>query len=339
MNAALFAYSRQGCATLRRLRAALPGTTVRTFAPARLALPPLEIIPQPSQSFYGDQFAWADALLFVGSCGLAVRLIAPHVQDKATDPAVVVVDEQAAFVIPLLSGHLGGANDLAQQLADQLSATAVITTATDRRGRFAADAWAARKGYPWADRQTAKAVSAAILEGDVPLCSDLPVTGPYPPGLVPGQEGPVGIYIGYRTLRPFAQTMAVFPPVLHLGIGCRKGVSQARIAQVVTEALDRHGLDRRAVKLVASLDRKAEEPGLVAFAQHNGWPLRCYAPDQLRQVHGAVSPSPFVAEVTGVDNVCERAALVGADRLLVPKYARDGVTVAVAAEKGAVSFV
>ena len=93
------------------------------------------------------------------------------------------------------------------------------------------------------------------------------------------------------------------------------------------------------MKLVASLDRKAEEPGLVAFARHNGWPLRCYAPDRLRQIHGAVSPSPFVAEVTGVDNVCERAALVGADRLLAPKYARDGVTVAVAAEKGAVSFV
>ncbi len=116
---------------------------------------PFSLLPPHDPDFYGQQFAWADVLLFVGSCGIAVRQIAPHVRDKRTDPAVLVMDETAAFVVPLLSGHIGGANRLAAGLAAFMGAVPVVTTATDIQGRFSVDAGAAQKGYRIGDMAAA----------------------------------------------------------------------------------------------------------------------------------------------------------------------------------------
>ena len=338
MKAAIFAYSKQGCATARRVAGLLPGGTLRRFTVARLEQPDFDAIPRPGRAFYGEQFCWAEVLIFVGSCGLAVREIAPHLKDKQTDPAVLVIDELGRFTIPLLSGHIGGANALARELAEKLESTPVITTATDINGRFSADAWAAQKGYVIGSIKTAKAVSAAVLEGDVPLSSDFAVAPSLPKGLILGEGGKIGIYVGYQTKKPFDQTLQLLPPVLHIGIGCRKGASAQAIADAVAHVLAQHQLDRRAVASVASIDLKAEEPGLKEFARQNGWRLHCYSPEQLMALEGAYTASPFVQKIAGVDTVCERAAMMGADFLIVKKTAMNGVTVAVAAEKMEVSF-
>lgn len=337
MKLTLFAYSRRGCATARRIMAVLPGDWC-ACAPERLAEPDFTPMPKGAAALYGQRFADSDALIFVGSCGIAVREIAPWVRSKCTDPAVLCVDERGGFVIPLLSGHIGGANALARRLAAALQATAVITTATDINGRFSADAWAAENGMIIDDMAAAKAVSAAILEGDVPLKSDFPLASDLPAGTVPGERGPLGIYVTCTTARPFDRTLRLIPRCLHLGIGCRRGTESGAIAAAVDGALSQSGLDPRAVKDASSIDLKAEEPGLLAFCRSRDWPVRFYSAGELEQVPGDFTPSDFVRSVTGVDNVCERAALAGGGRLIVRKTAADGVTVAVALEETEVRF-
>ena len=130
--------------------------------------------------------AWeaSDALLFVGAAGIAVRAIAPPVASKATDSAVVVIDEAGRFAVPLLSGHLGGANELAQTVARAAGAIPVITTATDVRGVWAVDTWARCAGLAVSNPEAIKRVSARLLSGGrVALYSDMPISGQPPEGV------------------------------------------------------------------------------------------------------------------------------------------------------------
>ena len=336
MKTVIFAYSRQGCNTARKISECFDGSSL--FAPARLRDDGITAIPSPSGAFYGERFSRADALIFVSSCGIAVRSIAPFVKSKQTDPAVLVVDELGTFVISLLSGHIGGANALAKKISEKLGAQPVITTATDIHGRFSVDAWAAERDYAIGDMKLAKEISAAVLEGDVPFCSEFPLAADLPSGLIRGESGKLGIYVGVRNRTPFENTLAIIPPVLHLGIGCRRGISAECIEHAVTRVMDENGIDSRGIKCVASIDLKAEEPGLLEYCRKKKLPVSFYTEAELKSIPGDFTPSEFVKTVTGVDNVCERAAMVGADRLLVRKQAIHGVTVAVAAENMEVSF-
>ena len=335
MRAALFAYSRGGCATARRVLEALPEEVWMCYTMPRFEEPgflPLD------RAIYDVCFSSMDALIFVGACGIAVREIAPYVKSKKTDPAVVCIDEAGQFVIPLLSGHIGGANALAEKLAEKLDATAVVTTATDVRGKFAVDAWAARHGCAISDMGLAKAVSAAILEEDIPLCSQFSLPTPLPEGMFAGESGPLGVFIGWRTKAPFARTLRLIPRVLRVGVGCRRGISAEAVVRAVQTVFAENGLDTAAIRGVCSIDLKQDEPGLLAACEKNNWPVHFYTAQQLRDVAGDFTLSDFVRSVTGVDNVCERAALLDAERLIVQKTARDGVTVAVAAEHWEVRF-
>ena len=338
MKIAVFAYSRQGCKTARRAIEYFAGHEIQAYTMARFEEPGFGSITRPSKPFYGPIFERVDAMVFVGSVGIAVREIAPHVRDKATDPAVLAIDELGEFVIPILSGHIGGANDLALELANALDATPVITTATDINKRFSVDAWAARNGYGIASLSRAKAVSAAILEQDVPLCCDYPITTTLPNGVKTGNSGEVGISISVYRDEPFVRTLRLIPKALHLGIGCRKGTPVDTIREAVDEVLKAHNIDRRAIKCAASIDLKAEESGLLAFCQEWKLPVTFYSAEELKAVPGEFTPSAFVQSITGVDNVCERAALIGAEKLIVKKTARNGVTVALAQEHWEVHF-
>ena len=340
MKLAVFAFSRRGRDTARRCLAALagPGDEYRAYASESWAGEGFSPIRPPLADFTAPVFAWADAMVFVGACGITVRAIAPHVRDKRTDPAVLAVDELGQFVIPLLSGHIGGANRLAVRLAEAVGATAVVTTATDVNRRFSVDEWSARQGLYIDDMAAAKAVSAAILEGPVPVWSDFPIAGDLPAGLEPGESGPLGICISWRRKFPFDRTLLLVPPVLRLGIGCRRGTSSGAIDALTDQLLAEHNVHPAAVGTVATIDLKKDETGLLDFCRDLGWPLSCYSAEELAAVEGDFTPSDFVRSVTGVDNVCERAALLGAERLLVKKTARGGVTAALALNAWEVRF-
>ncbi len=338
MKIAVFAFSRQGCRTARRIAEQFSKEELRSYTMERFEEPGFDTIQPPSAQFYGPIFCWADAMVFVGAAGIAVRKIAPYVRDKATDPAVVSVDELGQFVIPLLSGHIGGANELALKIAAALQATPVITTATDINHRFSVDAWAAQNGYEISNLRCAKAVSAEILERDVPLCSDFPIVTTLPNGLMTGDSGSVGIYISYRTTEPFTQTLRLIPRILHLGIGCHRNASAVDIERAVDTVLEENRLDPCAVKAVDSIDLKANEVGLLQFCRHRGWTAQFHSAAELRTVKGTFASSAFVEKITGVDNVCERAACFDAGCLIVKKTVYNSVTVAVAAEKWEVHF-
>ena len=172
MKLAVFAYSRRGCALARRVKDVLPDAEGACFTLPRFEEEGFLPIPQPSAPFYGELFGSLDALIFVGAAGIAVRSIAPHVRSKKTDPAVLCLDERGTWVIPLLSGHIGGAHALARTLAEALGAQCAITTATDVNGAFAVDLWAKTQGLKVLQPERIRHVSGRILRGVcITLCS------------------------------------------------------------------------------------------------------------------------------------------------------------------------
>ena len=268
------------------------------------------------------------ALVFVGAAGIAVRAVAPYLRSKASDPAVVSVDECACFAVALLSGHLGGANELTERIAEVCGAQAVITTATDRGGVFAFDEWARVQGLAVADAKKIRAVSAKLLAGgSVSVHSVLPIVGEPPENIRMTESGDADVWVDVRA----HDALTLVPPVLTLGVGCRRATEsetlEARFAAFCAET----GILPAAVVAAASIEHKRGERGLEDFCAAHGWPLRFFSAEELAALGGGFSASAFVAETVGVDNVCERAAVRAAQgELIVKKHAGEGVTFAIA---------
>jgi cobalamin biosynthesis protein CbiG len=228
---------------------------------------------------------------------------------------------------------VGGANGLAHRVAGFLGAQAVITTATDVNHVFAVDAWATGQGLVVLDRQEAKLVSATLLDGgSVGLVSDVPIAGPVPSGVVVGEGAAacsVGIFVSARDAHaPFEHTLRLVPRVLTVGVGCKRGTEEGLIGELVDACLARSGYVPESVRLLATIDLKADEVGLVRLARKRGWEVRLSSADELVRVRGQFASSDFVLRTVGVDNVCERAACAGGERLLMPRTSSRGVTVA-----------
>lgn len=330
MNIAAIAFSERGMALGERLRAqAAPAWTIQLTRCASGGL----------ADWTAAAFAQFDGLLFIGSTGIAVRAIAPYVRDKAADPAVLVIDEFGLQVIALLSGHLGGAVDLTRQAAGWLNALPVITTATDLAGVFAVDAWARRQNLQLRRKEQIARVSGALLANrSTRWQSVFAIAGAVPEGvwltvdtedpLSAGKE-PADVVVAMRQPQD-PQALWLIPRALVLGVGCRQGTSAETLDALLDELLGRTGIAPEAILQVQSIDRKAEEPGLLVFCQRHGWLLRTFSAAELAAVDGQFHTSDFVARTVGVDNVCERAACVGGGRLLIERQARQGVTLALA---------
>ncbi len=337
MKASLIAFSRLGLALAQKIAANLPQECRDTadvsagFGEEKVDL----------HAFTRQAFAESDLLVFVGAAGIAVRAVAPYIRSKLTDPAVVSVDEGARFCIPLLSGHIGGANRFARRIAEITGAVAVVTTATDVHGLFAVDDWAARRGYFLENPGAAKRVSADLLAGrPVGVCCDFPVEGNLPAGLF-WEESRPGLRVTLHTGKGEPDTLRVIPPFAVLGIGCRRQTPAEKIEQAFSSFCRENWLSPHAFSRVCSIDLKQKEAGILSFCSHHGLEFVTYRAPQLSAVQGAFTPSAFVSKVTGVDNVCERAAVLGAGpggKLLVKKTVFEGVTLAAAVTAQTVCF-
>ena len=336
MRGAVFAFTERGKATARRVADHLDGE-IDLYAPARLAGEGFATYEGSLPGFVGGLFD-REALIFVGAAGIALRAVAPYVASKKSDPAVLCMDEAARYVIPLLSGHIGGANALARRLAAALDATPVITTATDVNGRFSVDAWATEQGMAITSMVLATRVSAEILVRDIPFWSEADRPDTLAGGLVWSDSGELGICASVHDVKPFANTLLLVPRVLHIGVGCRRGTPAEAIEAAILKILAEYKLRPEAVAGVASIDVKADEAGLLECCRSHGWPIRFYSAAQLNAVQGSFSKSEFVKNTVGVDNVCERAAAASGGEIIVKKTALNGVTAAVAEMKWGIEF-
>lgn len=330
MKLAYLAFSEQGYELAGKLAAALGGTAYRSGRPLS------------SAQWTKAHFAVEDGLVFVGAAGIAVRAIAPFVRDKTTDPAVVVIDERGLNVIPILSGHLGGANDLARRIAAETGANCAITTATDVNGIFAVDEWSKHQGCHLLESERIVQISGALLAGqDITVASRWDIGGEPPKGIHPVRSGAeTEEEAADITLDAFSKnedTLHLVPSVCVLGIGCRKGTKEEAIEDLLEKLVEETGLRTTSVCGVASIDLKQEEEGLLSFCRSHGWEAVFYTSEELAAVPGGFSASQMVQSVTGVDNVCERSAALRAGKsegepgeVVVKKMSGGGVTMAVA---------
>ncbi|MEY8320697.1 cobalamin biosynthesis protein [Lachnospiraceae bacterium 46-61] len=290
-------------------------------------------------------FEQSQGIVFVGACGIAVRAIAPHIKDKYQDPAVVVADEKGEFIISLLSGHMGQANALTQKIAKAIHATPVITTATDVNGVFAVDTWIKQNGficlYAEQSKSLLKQISATLLEDKTIAFDSIFYYDKLPKGLTAAKHGEIGICLSvYRHNKLFQQTLYLIAPVLHMGIGCKKNTSFQQIEQAVFEILEEENIAIEAIKAVATIDLKQYEKGILLFCEQYQKQFYTFSAEQLSNVKGNISHSDFVEQITGVDNVCERAAICSAQNsnIIVNKRVKNGVTIAFAMETIQISF-
>lgn len=369
MNVALVAITRHGVKLAFRIRERFPGASCyvperHKFATAmgavgfgRLG----EILPQIWKKY--------DAVVCVMATGIVVRHVAPLLVHKATDPAVVVLDERGHYVISLLSGHLGGANALAREVASVTGGHAVITTASDVQGRPALDLIAREKQLEIENFDVLSRFSRAVLE-DQPFwifdpyeiiseefegLEDAVILQEEPRGrrdmekafcthescrmvydsggssLVDSSFDPVGVWVSEKIAPRELICVALRPRNLVVGLGCNRGTPAGEVLELVESVFDRENLSLFSIRNLVSIDIKADEKGLLEVAECLKRPFHFFSPNDLATV-SVPTPSDTVARHVGVQSVCEATALLSAktDTLLVPKEKTANVTLAIA---------
>ncbi|MEW6658084.1 MAG: cobalt-precorrin 5A hydrolase [Thermodesulfobacteriota bacterium] len=291
---------------------------------------------------FQEAFQAGENLVCIMAAGIVVRSIAPYLRGKDTDPAVVVVDEAGQFAVSLLSGHLGGANDLARRVAEILGGTPVITTATDIQGLPALDSLAAARGLSIENLAAVRQVHMALLSGNKVRLVDpdgfLADLIKENPGLFSrGNDldaalagaGP-SVYVGFRERAWPPGWLVLRPQNLVAGMGCHKGTPAPEILSFIKETFRQEGLSLASLKALATIEAKKEEPGLRQAAADLGVEFIWFTAEELKTVT-VPHPSPQVVRHLGVASVSEAAALkAGGVELILTKVKGANATLAVA---------
>ena len=297
MRTAVFAITERGIKLANKISIDLEGCT--TFIKGRDF--------DKLRSIVDENFKIYDALIFITATGIAVRIIAPHIVSKLSDPAVIVIDESGRHVISLLSGHVGGANNLTLKVAEIINAEPIITTATDVENKFAIDSFASQLGLKPEPKEAIKFINSAILRNEA-----------------------VFVTAGDTILN-------LTPMKLIAGIGCKRGTSKELIFNAVNEACNKIGQSIERISLIASVDIKSDEIGLIEFAKLINREIKFFDVETLRNTikRYRLEESEFVKNTIGVGNICEAAALSCVERgkFALTKTKFEKVTVALIWEK------
>lgn len=272
-----------------------------------------------------------DGFVCIMATGIVVRAIAPLLQDKKSDPCVVVVDEKGRHAVSLLSGHLGGGNDLARQVAAMLGGEAVITTASDILGLAALDLWARAQNLLCESKEGLTQASAKLVNtGQLKIFSEVAIAS-LPKGLVAVDRPELADIVVSSCIANYGIAVVFRPRNLVVGVGCNRGVPVEEIRQACEELFAEQGLSQLSIRNLASINLKQDEVGLLAFAHEHGWHLEFFSKEELNKVEN-VTVSEAALRNVGAIGVAEPAALLSAQSndLLVGKRKWHNVTMAVA---------
>lgn len=281
-----------------------------------------------------------EGLVFIMACEIVVRGIAPYIKSKEEDPAVVVVDEMGRFAVSLLSGHMGGANNLAGTVAAITGGVPVITTSTDTNNIIAFDVFAKKNNCVIENIGELKHISSELVSGGiVSFYTDCRLSGILPPNIIcyePGQNCKVAVVLSNKEKVWVIANKVLYlrPRNLIIGIGCKKGKSKEEIERAVIHFLRRNGRSILSLRCLASLEIKAEEKGILDFCREKEIEYVTVSTEEIRSVESKFSTSEFVRKVTGVGNVAEACAVISGEnsRLVCPKTVYNGITLTLAEE-------
>jgi cobalt-precorrin 5A hydrolase len=352
---AIIAITRRGVETALRIKETLAQQDLQSkvFAPEKYSQTGVTILDKKLDEFIKDTYQKVDAIIGVMASGIIIRAVAPCLQGKLVDPAVVGVDASGSFVVSLLSGHYGGANELTRVVAGGIGATPVITTASDVAGKQSIDELARRLHLKIENPESLVAVNSAIVnDGKVVIVklgeTEMPLTRIVGFDVKQAETGEdatdildhydAGVIIARIKLRKskFAKPVAFLRPLtVAVGLGARKKVAAETIVDAVNSALAKANVPLERVDRLATVSIKKESRSMTNAAMKLGLKLEFLDVDVLREFkHDDLSPdSEIVKRNIGVGGVCERAALIAAGekpRLILKKTKLDGVTVAVA---------
>jgi cobalt-precorrin 5A hydrolase/precorrin-3B C17-methyltransferase len=309
--AAIVLLGPSGLEVAKRIAPAIPDAQL--YVPSgRNAARPGIVLYQDLASTLRDLFTAGRPIVALCSCGIVIRVLAPLLADKRSEPPVVAVAEDGSVAVPLLGGH-HGANRLALRIADTLGCPAAITTAGDARYQLALDD--PPPGWQVDNPETAKAIVSALLQGrDVALKVEAADPAWLNAGGAPFTTGgELEVRVTERADPGSASRLVIHPKVLALGVGCERGIAPRELIDLVAATLERHGLACGAIACVASLDLKAAEPAVHGLAEKLGVPARFFSAAQLEgEAPRLAHPSAEVFAVTGCHGVAEGAALAAA---------------------------
>jgi len=331
---AVWAITPNGAFLAVRIAAAFPNADV--YGGGRLdRLPESAVRFDSLTEAVAERFRRYSGHVFIMATGIVVRTVAGLIVHKTEDPAVVVVDDRGAFAISLLSGHIGGANRLAEQVAAVIGAQPVVTTATDVNGAVSIDLLAAELGLTIETPSAIKTVNMALLTGS-PLEMHDPLgllAGRIPTAPHGNRAAAARLWVDDRISAAPPGALVLRPPSLVAGIGCNRHTKSEEIRELLFGTLQANGLAAASLKSLASIDLKRDEPGLAELVRELGLPLRFFSRAEIGAVEDTVpTPSTAVAKHIGVKSVCEAAAILSSrgGTLIVPKQSSRNATVAVA---------
>lgn len=272
-----------------------------------------------------EAFNKYDGHIFIMATGIVIRKIASLIKSKDVDPAVVVIDEGMNFVISLLSGHLGGANDLTQNLHGIFGLVPIITTSSDVTGKIAVDTLSQRLKCNLKSLEAAKKVTSLIVDGkNVELSLPKNICN----------ENPEGVMV--ISNKENLEIVHLYPENLVIGIGSRRGIEKEKVYEFLIETLEKHNLSLKSIKHFATVDLKADEKGIVETARELGKELKIVSREEILTVEDIFHGSEFVKKEIGVKAVSEPCAYLTSSKdgkFIEIKAKKDGMTISIYEER------